>query len=492
MQNGITLITPTGDRYETFMFCEMWMARQSVKPNQWIVIDDGITRDTRCTLGQDYKKRVRLAGEPPHTLHLNLLVALPLIKYNKILIIEDDDYYAANYIEKMNDWLAHSHMVGQGEAIYYNIQNQTYRQMHNRNHASLCQTGFTSINIERLRTACELTGRGNSTGIDILFWRNAVGKKYLEFAEKKMLIGLKGLPGRRGFGCGHSFLPVQDVEFQKLRELLGDDAQVYIDMLHLPMYQTTQVSKEIASVLKMKGIKRTADGGVILIRQNKQAEAILNRLCKPVEKNKWILHRNSFCESEFMKTQKDVYKDKTCYIVAKGPSLDKIPFSQSLFKSDCPIIALNESIHKVEGHYKNKDNVQQITNPLYCVQQDTILGETCYSKYGTMILPFYCKWYHNHPKVLTVIHSELVVKDKRFPLSIETAILVAKHWGCSDIVFMACDAAVNGNCDYANSIGHEPRGDRTRYLEHIPLINRTLDGMKHEYQYPSKSQNKGY
>jgi len=482
MQNGITLITPTGDRYETFMFCEMWMGRQTVKPNQWIVIDDGITRDTRCTLGQDYKKRERLAGEPPHTLHLNLLVALPLIKYNHIMVIEDDDYYAANYIEQMNNWLAHNHIVGQGEAIYYNIQNQTYRHMHNRNHASLCQTGFTSINIEKLKQACELTGKGNSTGIDILFWRNAAGKKYLEFAEKKMLIGLKGLPGRRGFGCGHSFLPVQDVEFQKLRELLGDDAQLYIDMLRLPMYQKTQAGKDITAVLKMKGIKRTADGGIILIRQNKQAETILNRLCKPVEKNKWILHRVSMGDSEFVKTQKDMYKDKTCYIVAKGPTLDKIPFDKGdLFKPDCPVIALNEAIHSVEKH-------GAIANPLYCVQQDTILGETCYSKYGTMILPFYCKWYHDHPKVLTVIHSELAVKDKRFPLSIETAVLVAKCWGCSDIVFMACDAAVNANCDYAPSIGHEPRGEKKRYLDHLPLINKTLDGMKHEYQYPSKKQ----
>ena len=500
MQNGITLITPTGDRYLAFKLCEMWMSRQTIHetsiPFQWIVIDDGITRDTGCTLGQDYVKRQRLVGEPPHTLHLNLLVALPLIKYNHIMIIEDDDYYVANYVEKMNSWLDHNHAVGQGESIYYNIRDRNIRRLHNQKHVSLCQTGFTSVNIARLEQVCniiknEFANGNNLSMVDILFWRNAVGKKYIETGTKKLCIGIKGLPGRKGIGNGHNNFESNDNNFAALIEIMGEDSKVYVDVLKLPEYSKSVCNQEnriknegeeiIHRLLRLRHIRRLVNGDIALLRHNSDTLVILNKYCKKVDNKTWRIKRVNN-NSDFTLAQKDRFKDKTCYIIGKGPGLDTIPFSlePSVFKLDCPIVAVNEVIHTLESKYTHKE-----CNPIFCIQQDTVLRETCWSKHGTMLVPFTLRWYTTHPKVLTYMHSDFEVQDKRFPFSVEMAILIAKCWGCSDIVFMGCDAAVTHNCDYAKAIGHEPMGKKERYLEHVRYINRALNGMIHTYIFPS-------
>jgi len=37
----ITAITPTGDRPLALALCQQWMDAQTVRPDQWIVVDDG-------------------------------------------------------------------------------------------------------------------------------------------------------------------------------------------------------------------------------------------------------------------------------------------------------------------------------------------------------------------------------------------------------------------------------------------------------------------
>ena len=39
--DGITVITPTGDRWKALKRCKFYMERQTIKPDQWLITDDG-------------------------------------------------------------------------------------------------------------------------------------------------------------------------------------------------------------------------------------------------------------------------------------------------------------------------------------------------------------------------------------------------------------------------------------------------------------------
>lgn len=500
MQEGITLITPTGDRYLAFKICEMWMSRQTMPYNQWIVVDDGITRHVPATLSQDVITRKRGPNEPPHTLHLNILEALPHIKYNKILIIEDDDYYAPGYIAHMAKMLGHAHIAGQGQSIYYNIRDRNIRRLQNREHVSFCQTGFTNYNIEKLEQAAKIVSTAYAKGqalpmLDILFWRNAAGKRTIETGTKKLCIGIKGLPGRTGIGMGHSRQEPNDPDFSQLKAEIGEgDAGVYIGATSMPEYRGEgHLSSEefqsrmqvIHGLLRARNIRRLVTGDLALLRYNAETIKLLDKHCTRVEDKVWRIKRNveivaegetRTVDTRFTVTQKDKHLGQTCYIIGKGPGLDTIPF-WSAFKPGCPIIAVNEAIHAVEKH-------DWPENPIYCLQQDTILREKCWSKKGTMLIPFTLRWYNEHPSVLTYIHTDFPLPDKRFPFSVEMSIHVAKCWGCSDIVLMACDASVTKVCDYAISIGHVPAGNKLRYLEHNKYIAKALGDLPYSFMYP--------
>ena len=99
----IIAITPTGGRPEAFLLCEMWMARQTRQPDLWIVVDD-VEPQTSCTMNQIHIAPTEPWNDGPSTQHRNILLALDYIESeiggdgHKLLFIEDDDYYAADYV----------------------------------------------------------------------------------------------------------------------------------------------------------------------------------------------------------------------------------------------------------------------------------------------------------------------------------------------------------------------------------------------------------
>jgi hypothetical protein len=97
--NGLALVTPTGDRPAGFALVERWMARQGYSGEvQWIVVDDGRV-PTAVTAGQEYVRRERAGDTVRQTLCLNLRAALPLVRYEHLVVVEDDDWYPASYLD---------------------------------------------------------------------------------------------------------------------------------------------------------------------------------------------------------------------------------------------------------------------------------------------------------------------------------------------------------------------------------------------------------
>jgi len=195
----ITAITPTGDRPLPFTLCQYWMKKQTLRVDQWIVVDDGKV-PMEPKVGMEYIRREPLPSDPGRTLTENLLTAIPYIRGNKIIIIEDDEYYAPGYIEEVSSKLDKYEITGVGKSKYYHLASGSYAQIGNTQHASLAQMAFRRSFLPEFRQF--LTG---GLYIDMRIWR-AVNRRrtHLFFDDMKSLyVGMKGMPGRHGIGGGH-------------------------------------------------------------------------------------------------------------------------------------------------------------------------------------------------------------------------------------------------------------------------------------------------
>lgn len=247
MLDGITLITPTGDRPKTLALTVQYMLRQVVKFKQWLVVNDGTADlpDALTSLPEvTVINRVRSKSDPSHTLPINLLTAIPHIKHDKIMIIEDDDWYDQSYLAFML-WLMRdgSELVGQSNSLYYHIPSARYMYCNNTNHASLCQTGFTSRMLNLFEACCNECVRKNSAFVDIKLWQQPA-KKQLDKKFPRYCVGMKGLPGRTSNTIGHtrhrSF--TQDIKYDILSRAIGEDVALYKEWLHESSKKTKEGS----------------------------------------------------------------------------------------------------------------------------------------------------------------------------------------------------------------------------------------------------------
>ena len=234
----LTVITPTSDRPLAVQLCAHQMTRQTItEPVEWVIADDGTSHvDTPGPPGPNWTVRhIRCAplaaGKPRVWSFLgNLRAAFAAASHDKIAIVEDDDWYAS-------DWLAwcvaqlgeDCAIVGESHSRYYDIQRRRYRQLHNVNHASLCSTAVTG----RLRDWFEMRTdptRRADWKVDIDLWRCNVPKKLY---RGNRVVGLKCLPGSRGLGSGHgrmSATMTADPDGRVLRQWIGDAADQYLTL----------------------------------------------------------------------------------------------------------------------------------------------------------------------------------------------------------------------------------------------------------------------
>jgi len=238
----IIAITCTGARPEAFALCEKYMARQTVQPDLWLVVDD-CDPATKCTMGQTViRPEPRWPEFPePNTQHRNMMAAVDYYRqktYNpkdetKIIFFEDDDWYAPDYIQRqssmldLNGGLA---IVGETPARYYHVKNRAFRifneaEMNNPTpHASLCATAIRAGLFHTLVDALE-----SRAWIDTYLWRKEGpwGTLY----EGSSVVGIKGMPGRPGVSQCHRQEAdgrwSGDPDLSRLRQWIGSDADAY-------------------------------------------------------------------------------------------------------------------------------------------------------------------------------------------------------------------------------------------------------------------------
>jgi len=225
----ITAITPTGDRPLAFALCRQWMGHQTRQPGQWIVVDDGKIPLTP-TAAMQYVRREPRTDDPRHTLILNLKTVLPLIKGEKVIIMEDDEYYAPGYVAEMASRLDQYEVVGIMRAKYYHLPTGGYLQIANRTHASLAETAFRKSFLPELETLWP-----GDTSLDMRIWQKAGHRgRLFDDTDKPLYLGIKGLPGRVGIGAGHNpglYHRIDNGERIIFKQWVPRDYQVYLDIL---------------------------------------------------------------------------------------------------------------------------------------------------------------------------------------------------------------------------------------------------------------------
>ena len=241
-EQGITLITATGGRPKSFELCDKYVTRFH-RPDvsiQWIIVDDVYKDDD---LDSDYKNQTSMAQvlqgieclfiKPKHhwhsglnTLGLNINAAISHVKYDSVMFIEDDDWYAPEYMKHQYEQLKTADLVGEVPSRYYHVPSRQYRVMSHSQHTSLCQTAVRSSVLPLVQKICEQS----SELIDIRLWGRFEGIKTI--GSDPYCVGIKGMPGRSGIGIGHN--PSRnrndwksDQDLTVLRSWIGNDVSLY-------------------------------------------------------------------------------------------------------------------------------------------------------------------------------------------------------------------------------------------------------------------------
>ena len=228
----VTVITCTGSRTEAFDLCQSYMAAQTRQPDQWIVVHDGITDDEAKQLQADITHFELYAGprkwrEGLNTQRFNMEEALKHVRGDYVFVIDDDDYYAPEYIEKMVRVLESGvDVAGLSNNKYYNVSIPGFREMGNFRHSSLASTAFRKEFLPLLHAAVD----SGELYFDIHFWEQARAQKLIItlLANSSLVIGIKGLPGRAGIGAGHKVAGFAiDRDLVKFNEWLGAAVDKY-------------------------------------------------------------------------------------------------------------------------------------------------------------------------------------------------------------------------------------------------------------------------
>ena len=225
----LTLLTATGCRPVAWATCERWMMAQTYKgPVRWVIVDDGEEPQPVTFAREGWTLEVirplpYWSGK--NTQARNLREGMKVIADDaRLAIVEDDDYYAPDWLDTVDHRLGPDILFGESHTRYYSLPRMTCREMRNDSHASLCATAMHGKAVSCFRAAVD---RGDKF-IDLDLWRRYRGHRRLIRTHR--VVGIKGLPGRTGIGIGHkeAFQGHNDASGKTLIDWVGSDAAEHL------------------------------------------------------------------------------------------------------------------------------------------------------------------------------------------------------------------------------------------------------------------------
>jgi hypothetical protein len=233
MMCDFTVITPTGNRNVSFSLCVKWMEKQTVYPTEWIIMDDG---EEKTDIPDFHFVRYfkRFNRQNGHTLCAQICQILPLIKTDKVIVMEDDDWYQCSYFERTCGLLDKADIVGIMNNQYYFLRDREYVIHPNTKHSSFCSTAFRRSMFDEIM---KYASANEGPYLDLRIWRMTTKKKYLYSPGSPLVIGMKQMPGRIGVtyksnkdGRLSVRSLIKDCDFQYMRKVMGEDSKYYEEM----------------------------------------------------------------------------------------------------------------------------------------------------------------------------------------------------------------------------------------------------------------------
>lgn len=218
------------------------MARQSYSgPVRWIIVDDGEVPSS-VTIKRS-KWTVEIIRPQPfwtpgnNTQGRNLALAMERVGRDDLAVfIEDDDWYHAHWLDQIAAAAKQAELIGEANAIYYNVRSRKWRELRNYEHASLRCSAIHGRALDTFREVLKTP----YDYYDMRLWRLHSDKHLF---ESRLTVGMKAMPGRTGIALGHDGVRgAFDKDGDKLRSLVGDDADWY-----LQLYQESPMNKWIVT-----------------------------------------------------------------------------------------------------------------------------------------------------------------------------------------------------------------------------------------------------
>jgi 2-polyprenyl-3-methyl-5-hydroxy-6-metoxy-1,4-benzoquinol methylase len=159
--------------------------------------------------------------------------------------------------------------------------------------------------------------------------------------------------------------------------------------------------------------------------------------------------------------------DEYCYIIGKGPSLDKVTEKDFKDYPKAAIYCCNDSIKKIEK--------LDLPNPIYVLQQDAELGNQCYTEKGILIV--HARAAHHYKGMKNRIRFFPQQLGEVLNLTVILALQLAHKMGSRKVIMIAFDSMVTQSVQYANCIGYAATrgGDPNRFLNHKSRAKPWLD-----------------
>lgn len=201
MSDFCVIIPDRGDRPKFTEFCFHQLSRMTLKPVKIYHINEP------PKLGlKDITYRIRKGVERAITDGVE-----------KCYIIENDDFYPADYFEQM---AFDGDFVGTTQSLYYHIFNQTYEHLVHPGRASLFNTGFTISALKGFKWPDD-----SVAFLDMRIWRHAKRSfKQCKFINNSIGVGIKHGIGMSG-GSGHRMeFKRKDINFEYLKSAVDNEA----------------------------------------------------------------------------------------------------------------------------------------------------------------------------------------------------------------------------------------------------------------------------
>ena len=200
----------------------------------------------------------------------------------------------------------------------------------------------------------------------------------------------------------------------------------------------------------MEGVRTASNGELFIPKPNKKLEAILDK--KYLRQGKDLRWYNHPKDKDHL-VDDTIFDGRGCYVVGKGPSLDKL--DAGFFIPSWPIICINESIHTIEG--------LKITNPVYCIQQDKGLKGSCRPKTAKLWVAYEAKEYYLDYGNRAIFSVRDYGSHGMFTAML--AVEMVQRFGATRLEMLAFDSCCNGDVTYASSINRSLVGDGTRFIK---------------------------